>query len=463
VPARSPASFRDPDGFVFRRDGLVHRQVQESYRADYEALMGGGLYDALVREQLLLPHTEVDRSLALDEGAFKVLLPEQLEFVSHPYEWCFSQLRDAALATLRIQQLALAHGMSMKDASAYNIQFHRGRAVCIDTLSFERLRAGEPWVAYRQFCQHFLAPLALQAKVDVRLGQLLRSSIDGVPLDLASRLLPRRSLLTLSLGLHVHAHARAQSKFADAKLDATRKRSATFSKRSFEALLESLRSAVEGLNWRSRDGEWGDYYEANHNYGSTGLETKRAALAQVLGRLDGQRVWDLGANVGRFTRVALELGARHAVAWDIEHACVEANYRQTVAARETALLPLHLDLTNPSPALGWAHEERASFAGRGPADVVLALGLVHHLAISNNVPLEHVARFLASVARTLVIEWVPKEDSQVQRLLATRRDVFGRYERSAFEADFARHFEVAGSLAIEGTQRTLYRMGSKAR
>ena len=141
--------------------------------------------------------------------------PEIIPFISYAYEWSFSQLQDAALATLAIEKKALEHGMSLKDASAYNIQFRGSRPVLIDTLSFERYREGEPWVAYRQFCQHFLAPLALMSHTDVRLGQLLRVYIDGVPLDLASRLLPGKTKLSLGLATHIHLHAQAQRKYAD--------------------------------------------------------------------------------------------------------------------------------------------------------------------------------------------------------------------------------------------------------
>jgi len=210
------ASFRDPSGFVFRRDGVVHRQINERYADDYEALMASGLYEKLVDKSLLLSHEEVDIAPEQAQDHFKTIRPEQLDFVSYPYEWCFSQLKDAALATLRIQRVALGCDMSLKDASVYNLQRHRGKTVFIDTLSFERYRDGEPWVGYRQFCQHFLAPLALMSLCDLRLQQLLRVYIDGVPLDLAASLLPRKTWLNLGLVTHIRLHARFQTRYDDA-------------------------------------------------------------------------------------------------------------------------------------------------------------------------------------------------------------------------------------------------------
>jgi hypothetical protein len=457
----SPASFRDPSGFVFSRDGLVYRQVNQSYRPDYDLLMASGLYDELVKEALLVAHEEAPESLAPAPGAYKILKPTQLDFVSYPYEWCFGQLKDAALATLAIQKKALARGLSLKDASSYNIQLHGGRITFIDTLSFEAYAEGKPWVAYRQFCQHFLAPLALMSKSEVRLNQLMRIYIDGVPLDLASKLLPWRTALSFGLGLHIHAHAKTQRKYAGEHQPKQKQLSARFSKRSFEALVDNLESTIQGLQFPGGDFEWADYYAANNNYSAEGMAEKRELVGRMVRAAKPSVVWDLGANTGVFSRIALESGARLALAWDIDPACVQANYQHVRQKNEKALIPLLLDLTNPSPGLGWANAERASLSERGPADLVLALGLVHHLAISNNVPLPRIAEFLASLTRQLVIEWVPKEDSQVQKLLATRQDVFPNYVQADFERAFGASFVLDEVLPIQGTKRTLYRMRAR--
>jgi hypothetical protein len=205
-----PSSFRDPSGFVFVRDGVLYRQVNRVHREHYDRLMASGLYERLATDGLLVPHEEDDAVPAAPDLAYKVLRPERVPFVSYPYEWCFGQLKAAALATLAIQRTALDFGMSLRDASAYNIQFLQGKPTHIDTLSFETLREGEPWVAYRQFCQHFLAPLVLSRYRDARLGQLSRVHLDGIPLDLATGLLPWRARLHPPLLLHLFLHARRQ-------------------------------------------------------------------------------------------------------------------------------------------------------------------------------------------------------------------------------------------------------------
>jgi len=244
---RNTASFRDPSGFVFSREGTIYRQINHSYEENYALLMSSGLYDKLTQAEWLIPHTEVGLDYAATGDACQVIRPDQIPFISYPYEWCFSQLQDAALLTLDIQMLAVEHGLSLKDCSAYNILFHQGKPVLIDTLSFEKYREGQPWVAYRQFCQHFLAPLALMSLVDIRLQQLLRVYIDGIPLDLASQLLPLRTRANFGLLSHIHLHAKAQQRYAD---EAVPSEGRTIGRTAFLGLVDSLRSTVKKLKWQ---------------------------------------------------------------------------------------------------------------------------------------------------------------------------------------------------------------------
>jgi hypothetical protein len=447
------ASFRDPSGFLFSRDGVLYRQVNHKYEQEYSRLMESGLYDKLVKAGLLIPHVEVGQIPAQGDSAYKVIQPERVPFISYPYEWSFGQLKDAALATLSIQRRALRVGMSLKDASAYNLQFVRGKATLIDTLSFEMYKEGQPWVAYRQFCQHFLAPLALMALRDVRLNQLLRIYIDGVPLDLASELLPSKTRLNFGLLTHVHLHAGAQKRYSGADVKA---RAASMSKQAMTGLIESLDTTIRKLEWKPGGTEWGNYYDST-NYSDAAFEHKKQLIQEWSVRLKPSLVWDLGANRGVFSRLAGEAGA-FVVSSDIDPTAVEQNYRQTKDEKTENILPLLLDLTNPSPSIGWANEERDSFGARGPADMALALALIHHLAISNNVPLLHVADFFAKICKWLVIEFVPKSDSQVQRLLVSRQDIFPDYTRAGFEAAFGQRFRIAETVEVRESERVIYLM-----
>ncbi|MDQ7782540.1 MAG: hypothetical protein RDU20_06665 [Desulfomonilaceae bacterium] len=459
------ASFRDPSGFVFVKDGRLYRWIHESYADTYRHLRVSGLYDELVKRQLLIPHEEMPRNAAQSAGHYLTILPERIPFVSYPYEWCFSQLKAAAAATLEIQHLCLQHDMTLKDCSAYNMQFRAGKPVLIDTLSFDRYAEGRPWAAYRQFCQHFLAPLALMSYTDVRLNQLSRIYIDGCPLDLAAALLPLRTWLRMSVLLHIHVHAKSQRYFStgverhlgsEPKPGSSRRR---MSRKALLGLIDQLMTAVQKFTWSPKGTQWADYYDET-NYSDGAFEQKRETVRRLLERSAPGMVWDLGANTGLFSRIAGKLG-RDTVAFDMDPAAVERNYLECLKRGETGILPLVMDLTNPSAGTGWENRERMSLAERGPAGTCLALALVHHLAISNNVPFDRIAAFFSTICRDLIIEFVPKSDSQVQRLLSAREDIFPGYARDVFETEFSRNFHMHETIELPESGRVIYSMTRK--
>lgn len=452
-------SFRDPAGQLYRRDGVLLRQVDRSFAQTYDAVVASGCYDALHEQGLLVGHREVDLDRALDrERAHRVLRPRELRTISYPYEWAPGQLRDAALLTLRVQKVALEHGLALRDASAYNVQLERGRALFIDTLSFAPWSPGQPWDAYNQFCRHFLAPLALQAHVDVRLSGLLRSDLDGIPLDLASRLLPARTRLSPTLLTHLHLQGRSARREVDP--DAPPRR-AGLSQRAMQGLIDQLHAAVAKLTWDAGRTTWSEYYATADHYSDAAMADKQRQVESFLDALDvaadgGATVWDLGANTGRFAQLAADRGA-HVVAFDIDHGAVEAAWRE-LRGSDRDVLPLVMDLTNPSPDLGWAERERDGLRRRAPADVVLALALVHHLAIGGNVPLDRVLGHLLELGRDVLVEWVPKDDPKVRVLLATREDVFADYRQEVFEAAAERHGRIISRTPVADSGRVLYHL-----
>jgi len=456
--ARVSSSFRDPSGFLFTRGGVLYRQVNQSCAKAYDKFISSGLYEELTQRGWLVAHKEVDVNADNEAQAYRILQPDLVPFISYPYEWSFSQLKDAALLTLEINKLALGKGMILKDASAFNIQFVDGKPILIDTLSFDIYRKGSAWDGYRQFCQHFLAPLALASLVDVRFMQLSKNYIDGIPLDLASRLLPGKTRFGLSgLNIHIHMHARVQREYADKQT--SQNNAALLTKETLLNMLKGLTQTVEKLTWQPKGTEWGDYYSAT-NYSDDSLRLKGEVVGSFIDKAKPTKVWDLGANNGLFSREAAKRGI-FTVASDIDPAAVEKNYLTIKAHDEKNLMPLVMDLTNPSPAIGWANQERDAFNARGPVDMLLALALIHHLAISNNLPLGSIADYFASIANWAVIEFVPKSDSQVKRLLATRKDIFDQYTEEGFEAAFTRVFKIAEKQPLAGSERTLYLLKKK--
>ncbi len=447
------SSFRDSSGFLFHQDGKLYRQINQSYKDEYDHLIDSGLYSSLVDAKLLIPHEEVNIQPLVKEKGYKVIQPDFISFISYPYEWSFSQLKHAALTTLEIQKKALDYEMTLKDSSAYNIQFRNGKAILIDTLSFERYKEGQPWMAYRQFCSHFLAPLALMSHRDIRLNQLSRIYLDGIPLDLANKLLPMRTLSMFSLLSHIHLHAKTQKHYESKQ---TKVKKQSMPRRSFVGIIESLYSGVSKLKWNPEGTEWADYYK-DTNYSEAAFEHKKQIVKKFIEKIKPNSVWDLGANTGEFSRLASEMGI-NTISFDIDPAAVEKNYLNSIEKKETKLLPLILDLTNPSPNIGWNNNERKSLLQRGPVDTILALALIHHLAISNNLPLTKIVEFFKTTCNHLIIEFIPKTDSQVIRLLSTREDIFEDYTLKKFEDEFTKEFIIKEKINLDESGRTIYWM-----
>ncbi|MDX1510213.1 MAG: hypothetical protein R3249_02610 [Nitriliruptorales bacterium] len=451
---RVAGSFRDPSGYVFEHDGVLYRAVMERFREDFEAFVDSGCHAALVDAGLLVDHDDLaDTSLAPE--AWKILRPERVPFLTWPHEWSPGQRRAAAIATLDAQLIALEHDLVLRDASAFNVQFVKGRPILIDTLSFGRRVEDAPWTAYGQFCRHFLAPLALEAHVDPRLAALLLGNIDGIPLDLAAGLLPGKTKRRPGLAMHLHLHARATAT-READPDAEPK-TARFSRKALVGMAQQLRGAVGKLSWEPRGTVWVDYYDEAGHYDEAAMDAKVALVRRHLESLAPDLVFDLGANTGRFSQLAAGTGAT-VVAADIDHGAVEGAWRaiQERPLDVGDLIPIRYDLANPTPRIGWGNEERADLADRGPADVILALALVHHLAIGNNVPLTAVLEVFARLGRSAVVEWVPKDDPKVRVLLATREDIFDGYTQEAFEDAAAAHFQIAQRDPVGDSGRILY-------
>lgn len=448
-------SFRDPDSFVYTKKGGIFRQINKSYQDSFQELLNSGLYDLLVSSGLLLAHKEINES-EMSRESYKVIKPEQLPFISYPYEWSFSQLKSASLVVLQILKMSLEYGMILKDGSAYNIQFYKGKPVWIDTPSFEKYEEGIPWFGYGQFCRHFLAPLSLMSYKDLRLGYLMREYIDGIPLDLASSLLPAKSFLNLSLLLHLHLHSKSE-KYSSRLSNASK--NLKISKKSLLELVNNLESVVKGLKYPKSKSLWQEYYK-DTIYSKKGFNQKLKFVDDSLRKIKPKTVWDLGANTGLFSVKAENTGA-FVLAADSDPASVELNYLECTKNNRQNILPLIIDLTNPSPAIGWANEERMTLEQRGPADTIFALALIHHLGITNNIPFQRIAEFFFGLCKNLIIEFIPREDPNVQIMLKLRKDIFLEYGSESFETQFKKYFTIKEKIAVSDTMRTLYRMERK--
>lgn len=447
---------RDPSGYIFKHNNKIYRAINHSYRQNYEHLINSGLYQKLCSENLLIPHSE----LCVNDFTFdcyKIIAPIEIEFISHPYEWSFQQLKDAAATTLLIQKYALEKNMSLKDASAYNIQFLNSNPILIDTLSFEIYKEGYPWIAYKQFCQHFIAPLALMSKTDIRIHRLLNDFTDGIPLDLANAVLPIKSKLNPKILLHISLHSKAQKKFKNKKLEI---KQGKFSKKSFFNLIDNLVDTVNSINLGRRYNKgfsnWVNYYDQdilNLNY----LNHKKQLINTLLDNERPRTMWDLGSNIGTFGKIATKKNIK-VISFDSDPLIINNLYSNCKKESESNILPLILDFTIPTPPSGWLLSERASFFERPMPDLVMALALIHHLAIANNIPMNSLADFFSRISKKLIIEFIPKTDPNAKLLLLNREDIFEQYNQANFEKEFQKHFRIKLREKFNDSERVLYLM-----
>jgi len=448
---RDTSSFRDPSGYIFYESNEIYRKINKSYFDEYNNLMKSGLYDELVEKNLLIRHQEVEK-----KDDYIIIKPEKIPFISYPYEWCFDELRDAALLTLEIQEIALKYNMILKDATAYNIQFYKGKPIFIDTLSFSNYKEGEPWGAYGQFCRHFMAPLLLMNNVDENLNCLLKNYIDGIPIELANNILKKRG------GLPAMQHIKLHSKSITKNNNIKETKNIYLSKTSIININLMMKRQIEQMKHKKTATEWDSYYD-NTNYDDKAEKSKIDLVEQYIKYIklkENDIIWDFGANDGKYSRLAVKNGG-YVISYDIDYNAVNRNYNKIKEDSENNILPLLLDLTNPPSSIGFAENERKGLTSRGPAKCIMLLALIHHICISNNVPLENISDWLSKISKYIIIEFIPKNDSQIEKLLRTRRDIFDNYNEITFEKEFSEHFKIIKKNKVIDSKRIMYLMESK--
>ncbi len=448
------ASFRDPSGFIYEKDGTIYRFVSSAYQLHYDLLRSSGLADELIKQKKLLAFTEINENHTDSIDWYKTLQPQFIPFLSYAWEWSFEQLKDAALTTLSICSAALKKGMILKDATHTNIQFVNGQPKLIDTLSFEHYEEGEQWVAYRQFCECFLNPLLLAAYKGLEVHKLLLSYPDGVPAQLTAQLLPFKTKLKPVVYLHVHLHANLSGKANSTPSTQTKK----VTKKNIEQIIESLHDCITNLTLPLQQTTWNNYYDEtilSDQY----LSEKKKLVAALLTEISYESVVDLGANEGEFSLLCKK--EAQVVATDFDSACINTLYTKVKAEKLQHILPLVVDLTYPSPAIGWMNNERLAFFKRRKFDVGLALALIHHLAIAKNISFDQLAFFFAEVCNELIIEFVPKTDPKVGAMLQWRKDIFEHYTEVQFEQSFEQYFLLKKKVPVLHSERTIYHYQKK--
>ncbi len=454
------ASFRDPSGHVYRIDGRILRTVTEHAVRDFEAVRASGVYEALVASGRAIAADILEQGIPepLAQGARFVLEHPRLPFISYPYEWSFAELKAAALLHLDVHLTALDRGITLSDASAYNVQFIGARPIFIDTLSFRPYREGEYWTGHRQFCEQFLNPLLLRAMFGTPHNQWYRGALEGIATADLAHLLPLHRKLSWNVLSQVVLPAtfersarRGAMSIGSSSLEA-----AKFPPASYKRLLRRLRTWIVRLQPRDKAPTAWQNYSLENTYGPQEAEAKRDFVRRFVRDAKPAMVWDLGCNAGDHSEAALEAGAGYVVGWDFDQGALDAAFARA-SARELAFTPLYFDATNPAPDQGWAQGERHGMSGRGPVDALLALAFVHHLAIAKNLPLPSVARWLTSLAASGVVEFVPKENPMVQSMLKLREDIFPDYRLEHFLDCLSAHARIEGVEPVNGRQLIRFR------
>lgn len=449
---RHPSSFRDPSGYVFQENGKCKRVINPIYFKQYNSLKDSGFFDKLFQNKLLIPHTE---EIANDSEI--VLVPEQIPFITYPYEWSFLQYKEAALLTLKIQKYALEHGYSLKDASAFNVTFHNGQAIFIDTLSFDFYKENEPWRAYKQFVTHFLGPLLLAHYHGAQSLKLISNFIDGIPMNMLASMLPFKTKLNPFLFSNVHLLAKFEDKHNedyDGKIKQT-----NLSKKALLNIIQALYDFIKKLSLKEHS-EWGDYYD-KINYSDDAFKVKSEIINNWVDSVKPKTIIDVGGNDGTIVR-RIDYDLEQALVCDIDNNAVDYNYKTIKTNNEKHMIPFVLDVLNPSADIGFNNTERASFINRIKTyapDVTLALAVIHHMTLSGNITFDMSASFFASFSKNLIIELPKPGDSWVDRLLNTKgefRNHFDFYSEENFEKEYSVFFEIIEKKQIPNSKRVMY-------
>jgi hypothetical protein len=450
-----PGSYRDRNGAVFYWNGSVYRGISEAALRNWGRLSAAPFFETFTAGGSIV---RTERAAGAP-GAGKwaaVLQHARIPFISYPYEWTFGMLKDAALLHLDLMLAALDAGLILKDSSAYNIQWNGAQPVFVDIPSFEVMSKGEPWVGYRQFCELFLYPLMLQAYKGVDFRPWLRGNIDGIPAHALRPLMSLRDLARSGVLMHVVAQNALQRRYAD-KPQGVRSSlaAAGFDKRLIVSNVTNLKKLVSRLSPGGVKTTWADYART-HSYDAAEFDAKLAFVREAAARRQWRLVWDLGCNAGVFSQLAAE-HADTVVAMDGDWMAVEHLYRtQQTRADRQKVLPLVVNLADPSPSQGWQGVERKSLPDRGRPELTLCLALIHHIVIGANIPMRDFLNWLASLGTALVIEFVGREDEMVQTLLMNKDDQYDDYTAESFEALLASRFKVEEKRPLKGGKRAIY-------
>jgi len=468
-----PGSFRDPLNRVYEARpvaaagrvrilrGLRGDALEIHQRLAKESFYRTALEAGDIVSTRLLSAEDKDVAAVLRDGWAGVLEHEPVPFITYPYEWTFSMLKDAALLQLRLIEQALMNGWTVKDATPYNIQWNGAQPLFIDVASFEPWKEGTPWIGYRQFCSMFLTPLLLRAHLGVDHLPLLRSYIDGIPPTEAAKLFTGMKRLKKGVLSHILLPAMVENAIAKRERDDAPAKERTSRKQTTAmviGLVQSLQRLVNRLSVTIEHTDWSQY-DKTHSYQDTDFEAKKAFVRKHVLTKKRRHIWDIGCNTGTFSRLVAD-HCELVVAVDGDHDAVEQLY---LAQKKSGsnILPIVMNLANVSPNQGWAGRERKSFDQRAKPDLVMCLALIHHLRMSANIPNALLLEWLRSLDCDVIIEYVSRSDEMVVKLLTNKDEKYKDYNKERFKQEAACLFDISDSEILKGGKREIFLLTPK--
>ena len=451
---KETSSLRDPAGYIFYDNGIVYRSISKAYQSDFDFLNNSGLYKHLVDQNYLISHKESNYTSS--DEYYKIIEPTKIDFISYPYEWSFSQFKEAALLTLKIQLESTNYGMTLKDATPYNIQFVKAKPLFIDTLSFEKIfNEDYSWSALKQFNEMFLGPLILMSRVDISANSYLKTNINGIPLNKILDLLKFKDKLNPFIFFNLMVPNFIATKNINSKNKPSKE--LKISKTQHQNIIMSYIDFVESLNINSLNTEWGKYNKETEVEKNDYVINKEKFLINFLEQLKPKFVWDVGANDGTYSRIICNnLNSNPAVfSLDIDPVCVENNYLIN-KKNKLNLTPLLFDIANPSPSIGWLNQERKNIFSRLPEpQLIVGLALIHHI-INLNIKINEIIKFFALTKEFVIIEYIPIHDIKCQQIFKSRIDKIEYPDEDEFQKEIEKYFRILKVEKLNPTDRKLY-------
>ena len=421
-------SFRDPSNRIFESEGKIYRAIFNSGKSDYINIQQSGIIQKLINKNYLIDTDELDRRNKLYsheelKNVYIILKHKKIPFISYPYEWCFEQLKKAAIFHLDLQLYLLENNFNLKDSSAFNIQFIGGEPIFIDFFSLQKYNDGDYWIGYKQFCENFLNPLYLSFKKNVQFNHIIRSNLEGISSTTLNNLLSFKDKLSLNVFSHIVLQSRYEKKvLLDEKSSIKKfKKLKKLPKKNLISMITIIKNWIKKFNIQNKKSTWSDYSVIN-TYKDFEKKKKIDIVKKFTNKIKPNLLVDLGCNTGDYSIAALENGANYAVGFDFDIESLNKSYD-----RSPNFLPLWFDAANPSPDQGFMQKERDGFERRVKSDALISLAFIHHLVIAKNISVKMFVEWISKISQFGLLEFVPKNDETIQKMLISKRDIYKDY------------------------------------